>query len=57
MPFRLLALSVLLFEAVFVLALMLIGRDPHKSARSGPSWKRKLVSPVAPCDVCTSPNR
>lgn len=44
MPFRLLAFSVLLFGAVFVLALMLFGRDPHKAAQSGPSWKRKLVA-------------
>lgn len=44
MTFRIFAVLVLLFGAVFVLALMLFGRDPHEAAKSGPGWKRKLVA-------------
>ncbi len=44
MPFRLFAILVLLFGAVFVLALMVLGQDPHRAVGSGPAWKRKLVA-------------
>jgi len=44
MPFRLIAVFVLLFGVVFVLVLMLLGRDLQRAARSGPGWKRKLVA-------------
>ena len=44
MPYRPFSLFLILSGSVFVLALILLGRDLHEAIRTGPTWKRKLVT-------------
>jgi len=44
MPYRSTFFLVALFGSVLVVALMLLGRDLRRAARTGPGWKRKLVA-------------
>lgn len=44
MPYRTLSIFFAIFGTVLVIALIILGRDLHRAARSGPNWKRKLVT-------------
>lgn len=44
MSYRMLSIFLVIFGSVLVIALIILGRDLHRAARTGPTWKRKLVA-------------
>jgi hypothetical protein len=44
MPYRTLSIFIAIFGTVIVIALILLGRDLRRAARTGPTWKRRLVT-------------